>query len=72
MKKSPCFGCTDRTAKCALQNNDCERYRNWKAEHDAAKASQQSQDTQEYRFRSYKKMVYEKNDKRRRHACGEE
>lgn len=38
MKKSPCFGCTERSAKCALQNNDCERYRNWKAEHDAAKA----------------------------------
>lgn len=33
MKTSPCKGCKDRHKAC---HDSCDRYKEWKAEHDAA------------------------------------
>lgn len=72
MNKPPCYGCKERTAQCALQNTGCERYRKWRSEFDARKESEQAHSIAEYRYNSYKRTIYEQNEKKRRHACGEE
>lgn len=72
MKKPPCFGCTDRTSECSKQNVNCKKYAEWKKEHEAKREAIRTQNVAEYRFSSYKRLIHEKNEKKRRHACGEE
>lgn len=62
-KISPCKGCETRIAGC---HGSCERYKNWKSERDQRKAAQAEQATADYRFRSYRQTVYDRNGKIRR------
>lgn len=62
-KVSPCKGCETRSAGC---HGSCEAYKNWKSERDEIKAAQTKQSTAEYRYRSYRQCVYDRNEKIRK------
>lgn len=67
-KSSPCKGCETRSAGC---HGSCEKYKNWKSERDQMKAAQTEQATADYRFRSYRQTVYDRNEKIRRTKMNE-
>lgn len=62
-KSCPCKGCEKRSAGC---HGNCESYRNWKSERDRKKAEQAKQATADYRFRSYRQTVYDRNERIRK------
>lgn len=62
-KSCPCKGCETRSASC---HGSCEAYKNWKSERDKVKAAQTEQAAADYRFRSYRKEVYDRNEKVRK------
>lgn len=62
-KISPCKGCETRIAGC---HGSCEKYQNWKSERDRQKTEQTKQATADYRYRSYRQEVYDRNEKIRR------
>lgn len=62
-KSSPCKGCEARKADC---HGSCEAYKGWKSERDKKKAAQTQQATEDYRFRSYRQTVYDRNCKIRK------
>ena len=59
-KSCPCTGCETRAAGC---HGSCEKYKSWKSERDKVKAAQTEQAAADYRFRSYRQTVYDRNDK---------
>ena len=60
---APCRTCCERSADC---HGQCEQYRAWKEEHDRRKAEQAEEAAADYRYRSYRHTVYDRNDRIRK------
>lgn len=75
MTENPCRGCPDRFCGDDERPNchvTCQRYNNWKDARDKQKAKQAEEATNEYRYRSYRQLVFDRNKKRRNNSSGKE
>ena len=75
MTENPCRGCPDRFCGDEERPNchvTCQRYKGWKDARDSEKAKQSEEAAKEYRFRSYKQLVYDRNKVRRKKSTRKE